>query len=114
MVVIFGLTTLHSQENHETKQGRSNRIPALFPPALPAPRPNNNSVILSHSHLPRQENKKDLVPVPSPASDAATNPPSIIIGSSSSALLVLIRLHYRTDLGMESAAGLSLFLRLKN
>ena len=113
MVVIFGLTTLHSQENHETEQGHSNQIPALFPPALPAPRPNNNSVVLSHSHLLRQENKKDLVPVRSPASDAATNPPSIIIVSSSS-LLVLIRLHYCSGLGMESAAGLSLFLRLKN
>jgi len=112
MVVIFGLTTLHSQENHETEQGHSNQIPALFPPALPAPRPNNNSVVLSHSHLLRQENKKDLVPVRSPASDAATNPPSIIIVSSS--LLVLIRLHHRSGLGMESAAGLSLFLRLKN
>ena len=109
MVVIFGLTTLHSQENHETKAAATesphySHLPSLLPDPIII-----QSFSLTRISLAKKTKKIWCL---SPASDAATNPPSIIIVSSS--LLVLIRLHHRSGLGMESAAGLSLFLRLKN
>ena len=91
----------------------SNQIPVLFPPALPAPPPNNTPLIQSSSHISfATKTKKDLVlacPQLMTLLLVLIQPDYLLL-----LLLVMIRLQWFGLGNGVAAASLSLFLRLKN